>query len=263
MKDVINLKNFALMLGVIFLTLGAINSTLENVSGGAACFAAGVVVVILFHFDVKSFNVFGLAAELREKLSEADEILRKLRGISLPISEIAITTASQAGRYDSVVPRKKLYDFVRSISEELKDMNVPNESIEKIKDSWYLATSIDMSLPIHKEIQRQLSSHRAKVLAKVDDVRMGRVTLNDEESQALNDELTNIECDNFNYQEDVSYINPNYKSYPSHFLKLINDLTGIPEEDKAGMLLKINEHILDLEYLINHKEIRRPELWFK
>jgi len=68
MKRSINVKQGALCLGVIFLVLGAINATIQNVSGGTVCFAAGILVILLFHFDVKKFNVFGLAAELQEKL---------------------------------------------------------------------------------------------------------------------------------------------------------------------------------------------------
>lgn len=263
MKEILNIKNCALILGVAFLVLGAINSTLENVTGGAACFAAGVIVIVLFHFDVKSFNVFGLAAELREKLSEADDILKKLRGISLPISEIAITTASQAGRYDSVVPKRKLYDFVTSISGELKSMKVSVDEIERVRDSWYLATSIDMALPIHREIQNKINHHRQIALKKNDDRNKKIIVLNEEETKELDEQIGNIEYDHWNYyEEDGRYVNPNYKTYPEYFKNLISKLRGVPEKDKAEMLVNINEYILDLEYLINQRDIRRPSVWF-
>ena len=161
-------------LGIIFLVVGAIDSSVGNVSGGAACFAAGILLVLLFSFDVKKFNVFGLAAELREKISEADKILDTLRGISLPISEIAINTASQAGRYDSVVPRKKLYDFVNSISKELEGMGVKAEEIERVREAWYLATSIDMALPVHTEIQKQIHAYHSQAIQKNEDIIKGK-----------------------------------------------------------------------------------------
>lgn len=263
MKEFINIKNGALMLGVTFLILGAVNSTLRNVTGGVSCFAAGVIVIILFHFDVKSFNVFGLAAELRGKISEADDILRKLRDISLPISEIAITTISQAGRYDSVVPKRKLYEFVTSISDELKSMQVSIDEVERVRDSWYLATSIDMAIPIHREIQNKINHHRQLALKKNDERNRGNIILTEEEAKELDKQIGDIEYDHWRYyEEDASYINPNYKSYPSYFVNIINNLKGVPAQDKAEILVNITEHVLDLEYLINHKDIRRPEVWF-
>lgn len=264
MKFNLNVKVGALLFGSALLVLGAGNATFGNVSGGTVCLASGILVILLFYFDVKKFNVFGLAAELRDKISEADKILETLRGISLPISEIAITTVSQAGRHDSVVPRKKLYDFVTSISEELRGMGVTDENIEKVRDSWYLATSIDMVLPIHREIRNQIDIHHSRACKKNDDINKGVIVLSEEEHKIFSQELGRIEWDRHLYNsEEAAYLTHDYKSYPSIFSGMIKDLTGIPEVVRAEMLIKINDCILDLEYLIHQKEIRRPELWFK
>lgn len=251
-------------LGIIFLVLGAIDSSVGNVSGGAACFAAGILLVLLFSFDVKKFNVFGLAAELREKISEADKILDTLRGISLPISEIAINTASQAGRYDSVIPRKKLYDFVNSISKELEGMGVKTEEIERVREAWYLATSIDMAQPVHKEIQQQIHTYHSQAMRKNEDINKGKIHLSDDEARQFSEYMSKIEWDRYHYYHDeAAYMNPDYKSYPQYLQRLIHDLSGVPESVKAQMLFKANEHILDIEYLINQKDIRRPDVWFE
>ncbi|MGB8928619.1 MAG: hypothetical protein WCC49_16800 [Pantoea agglomerans] len=263
-KDNLNIKNSVMLLGFALIILGAVNSTIGNVAGGASCFVVAVILITLFFFEVKSFKVLGMAAELGKKINEADEVLEKLRRISLPISEIAVTTASQAGRYDTAVPRKKLSDFVSSISNELRDMGVAQESIERVKDSWYLATSIDMALPIHREIQNQIDVHHSRACKKLDDINRGVVVLSEEDGKLFDEELGRIEWDRHHYYTDeMSCLNQDYQSYPSYFRRLINELTGIPEVVRDEMLIKINEHILDLEYLIKQKQIRRPELWFK
>jgi len=251
-------------LGIFFLIVGAGNSTFGNVSGGATCFATGILLILLFSFDVKQFNVFGLAAVLREKITEADKILESLRGISLPVSEIAIKNASQAGRYDSVVPRKKLYEFVNSISKELEGMSVKAEDIERVRDEWYLATAIDMALPVHQEIQKQIDIYHSQAVNKNNDRNSGKLILNEAEEKEFDDLLGRIEWDRHHYYADVvSEINTNYKDYPQYLRKIISDLTGVPEKVKAEMLVKVSEYIEDIEYLINQKDIRRPHVWFK
>ncbi|MEZ3415895.1 hypothetical protein HP563_12655 [Pantoea dispersa] len=264
MKIKLSMQQVIQVVGVFFLFVGAGNSTFGNISGGAACFAAGILLILLFSFDVKQFNVFGLAAELKDKISEADKILESLRGISLPVSEIAIKNAAQAGRYDLIVPRKKLYEFVNSISRELEGMGVKVEDIERVRDEWYLATAIDMALPVHREIQKQIDFYHSQAINKNSDINYGKVILNDEEAKDFYEHLGNIEWDRHHYySEVVSDINPNYKDYPQYLQKIITDLTGVPESVKAQMLIKTNEHILDIEYLINQKDIRRPDVWFK
>jgi len=251
-------------LGIFFLIVGAGNSTFGNVSGGATCFATGILLILLFSFDVKQFNVFGLAAVLREKITEADKILENLRGISLPVSEIAIKNASQAGRYDLVVTRKKLYEFVNSISRELEGMGVKAEDIERVRDEWYLATVIDMALPVHREIQKQIDIYHSQAIRKNSDINSGKLVINDSEAKEFEEFLGRIEWDMHHYYDEVvNQLNLNYKDYPRYLREIISDLTGVPEKVKAEMLVKVSEYIEDIEYLINHKDIRRPDVWFK
>lgn len=264
MKIKVSMNQFLRGLGVFFLFVGAGNATFGNVSGGVTCFATGILLILLFSFEVKQFNVFGLAAVLREKITEADKILESLRGISLPVSEIAIQSASQAGRYDKVVPRQKLYEFVKNISRELKDMDVSAEQIERVREEWYLVTAIDMSIPIHQEIRKQIDTHRSSIKKKLDVMDLDEVNYNEEEKNELSAASADIEWNWYHYNTEVAnYPNYNYKDYPRYFKKVISDLNGLPGNVRAEMLNKVSEHIEDIEYLINHKDIRRPDVWFK
>lgn len=262
MKEILNEKKLVFFLGIALIVTGAVNSTMGNVTGGISCFSAGIIIVILFYFDVKSFNVFGMEAELRGKIDEADRVLKKLRGISLPVSAMAVNTASQVGRYDKEVPRKELYDYVCSISKELKGMGVLPEEIEKVKASWYLATALEMAKPIHREIMHRLNTHQSRILTKNQDVRLGKISLRKDEESDFFKLVSDIQVDVHNYQEEAKELNSDYKSYPTYFTKIIKSLKGIPENEKSEMLFRVNEHILDLEYLITTKGIRRPDVWF-
>lgn len=263
MENVMNVKTLTFILGFSLIVIGAVNSTIGNVAGGTSCFAMAVVTLILFHFDVKSFKVFGLAAELRDKINEADIILDKLRGISTPVSEMAVTTATQVGKYGFALPRMKLYKYANSITEQLEAMDVPSDEIERVKESWYLATAIEMSIPIHREIRYRIDSNRSRILKRNDELSKGKLFLNEKEEKELCKQIADIEEDAHDYYgEEGASVNLNYKSYPEYFMGIIKGLRGVPENEKAEMLDKVNENILDLEYLIIKGDIRRPDSWF-
>ncbi|WP_455863788.1 hypothetical protein [Pantoea agglomerans] len=258
-------KKGALLLGVIFLLLGAWNSTFNNVSGGTACFSAGILVILLFHFDVKKFNIFGMAAELREKLDEADKILEQLRGISLPVSEIAINVASKTGRTPERISRQALFNYVKDIEGELLALNVSQRDIDRVKKGWYSITSIEMATLIYREINKKLDS-------KKETFECERVALSNKEG-----------CTSENYQQimlkqgftadDLSeiqrdivsmhYNKPFAFEQTSLFLrKRLMGLSSLTDAEKNDLVIQLSEEWADLDYLLTHKTLRRPQVWF-
>lgn len=264
-KSESNFKKGALWLGLFFLLLGAYNSTFNNVSGGAACFSAGIVVILLFHFDVKKFNIFGMAAELREKLNEADRILEQLRGISLPVSEIAISVASKTGRTPQKISRQALFDYVKEIEGELLALNVSQQDIERVKKGWHSITSMEMATIIFRDIKN-------KVESKNEVFERERIALSNESGydsekyqqlfakQAVTaDDLSQIDRAGLSLHFNKSF---NFEHTSSFLLTTLMGLSSLNEAEKNDLLTQLSEEWADLDYLLTNKTLRRPLVWF-
>lgn len=255
-------KVIFLLLGLALIIASAINATIGNASGGTICLVAGILTIILFQFDVKSFKVFGLAAELREKLTEADEILDKLRAISVPVSEIAISAASQSGGYQQHLRREQLHDYVSSISNALEQMKVSKQKIEGVKRGWYTATAVNMAVPVIQGIRYKLTSACAELEKINGEILSGASNYSADQAKEF-DELyimAQIELHEFDESMDL---NKDYKSYPSFLNNLINNSKTLKPEVKEELRNRFKEELLDLDYLIEKQELRRPDVWFR
>ena len=258
-------KQGALCLGVIFLLLGACNSTLNNVSGGAACFSAGILVILLFHFDVKKFNVFGMAAELREKLNEADRILEQLRGISVPVSEIAISVASKTGRTPQKISRQALFDYVKEIEDELLALNVSQQNIERVKKGWYSITSIEMATIVFRLIKNKLEYknelfERERMALSNEDVYDSEKYQQLFDKQAVTSgDLSEIDRAGLSLHFNKSF---NFEHTSSFLRTTLMGLSSLNEAEKNDLLTQLSEEWADLDYLLNNKTLRRPQVWF-
>lgn len=126
-------KNTMLALGVILIILGVIASLRENVTGGSVVIVTGLALLILNSFEIESIKLLGLETKLRSTLNEAQEVLEKLRGISVPVSEIALSVAVMAGRWGGRMSGKELHDYVMTIEEQLSQMGIAPHDISKVK----------------------------------------------------------------------------------------------------------------------------------
>lgn len=256
-------KVIFLLLGLSLIIASAINATVGNASGGTICLVAGILTIVLFQFDVKSFKVFGLAAELREKLTEADEILDKLRAISVPVSEIAISSASQSGGYQQHLRREQLHDYVSSISSALEKMKVSKKKIERVKRGWYTATAVNMAVPVLQGIRYKLTSVCVELEKINGEIFSGTSSYSADQAKKFDDLYTMVQIELHEFDESMELNYKDYKSYPSYLNDLINNLKSLKPEVKQELRNRFKEELLDLDYLIEKHELRRPEVWFR
>ncbi|MCP1438391.1 hypothetical protein J3D56_001827 [Erwinia persicina] len=246
---------FCVVLGVIKLMFG-------EVAGGGGVVGTGLVLILLSHFDVEMIKLPFLEAKLRKTLNEAEEILARLKGISLPVSEIALTTASQTGLYSRKIPRKMLYDYVIDISTELKGMGVPEEKIEGVKQSWYSVTAAEISRPIASIIANEFKSVFTELDGKYNDMRRCSDNYTHDELDEIHFLHGEIQSDLHYFNKELDLFRKDYEALPEFFNRKIKDSQALKEGDKEKIFKSIHEDMLDLNFFIINKEIRRPELWF-
>jgi predicted DNA-binding protein (UPF0278 family)/energy-converting hydrogenase Eha subunit E len=255
-------KNMMFYAGCLFIVLGVIKCLFGDASSGGVVIATGLTLVILINFDVELIKLPFLEAKLRKTLNEAEDILEKLRGISLPVSEIAITTASQTGFYQRRIPRKMLYEYVKSITTELEGMNVSSENIQDVKKYWYISTAAEMAGEIAPKIIYALEKRFKELDKEYKENVHQHTTLNDAELDEIHYLHGEVQSELHYFKEDLDILRNDYQNFPSYLKDAITKSKTLTKENKESLMESIKEELMDLEFLINNKDLRRPSIWF-
>ena len=142
-----------LIAALALFAYGGFLSYLDKTDAAVATYAAAVVCLIfVFLKQFSRFKAFGIEAELKEKIQEADVLLNQLRNLIAPISELLFTMVARAGRWDSAIPRKDSYRMMSQFEGQLAQLGVPTNTIEDAKKEWHQFNLLDLSRPIAEEI---------------------------------------------------------------------------------------------------------------
>lgn len=254
------MKKASLIMSVLLIVLGAINSTLNNASGGTACFAAGIIITLLFHSDVKSFSFFGLAAELREKLNEAQDIIDKLRNVSLPISEIAISSASQMRSRGNPLSRRQLFEYVETICHELSLTNASDENIASVKKAWVSSTAIEMATCIQRTISVFIGNKKAPVYQKASGDMSAVIDFDGKEVNAW-DHFQLLQDEDMRFAEHLRLTTGKTQDFHAKFIYFLESSPAFSREERDHLKHLLEEELTDLKYFLEKKALRRAEIW--
>lgn len=249
------------LIGVLLTLLGAVNASLEKVAGGTACFAAGISLIMLYRFNVESLKIFGMEAKLQNKINEAERILERLRGISIPVSEIAISVASKTGRTPEKISRRELHRYMETINHELNEIGVASEKIEEIKRGWYSITSMEMAQDILKTTRDCLEENISSLLQGLqkNDYSFERTQEDNYRIDKLVAARAKVEDESLRLVFNRNY---GYEETATHLREFLSELDVLPQDEVNKLNEKLCEVWRDLDFLIAQKKLRRPENWF-
>jgi len=249
------------LLGILLILLGAINASIEKVTGGLACFATGIALIMLCRFNVDSLKIFGLEAKLQNKIDEAERILDRLRGISIPVSEIAISVASKTGRTPEKISRRELHRYIETINHELNEIGVTSEKIEEIKRGWYSITSIEMAQIILITTRDCLEENISNLLQGLqeNDFSFERTQEDNHQVNKLIAARAKVEDESLRLVFNRNY---GYEETATHLRDFLSKLEVLPQDEVNKLNEKLCEVWRDLDFLIAEKKLRRPENWF-
>jgi len=189
-----------------------------------------------------------------------------LRGIALPVSELAILFASKAGKNTERISKKELFQYVQTIENELIEIGTEENKIQKVKDGWYSITLIEMVEIICNEMINNVRHKDTEYIAEFE--RLNKI------GQGNSDEFkTIISKHNFamsemsKIQEEFNTINSmrtsELKEISPYLREMLKEIESIDEDTKNKISLKLKDVWDDLDYFITEKKLRRPEAWFK
>ena len=125
---------------ISLLTLGAFLAYKNNTGSATSAFGFGILVLFFaFIHEFQKFKGFGIEAELREKIREADDTIKKLRDIALPLAAINLRMLNRLGRWSGPISRKDRFEFVDSIGKELKGLGISDRQLDELNAELLLA----------------------------------------------------------------------------------------------------------------------------
>ena len=243
------------------MVVGAVLSYLDKTGSAVATYAASICCLIFVHLpQFKKFKGFGIEAELKQKIEEANETLERLREITVPIAHMLFTMVAKMGRWSSSIPRRQQYEITKKIENELKSNGVKPVHLEKAKGDWHHYNIIDLARPIMEGTLKDVDEGVARKRKKVDSFK-GTITaeIRREYDMAINE--WRKASSNRKKLQDL-YKLTDQQALPDEIEDYIKSSTLIDENKKHELLDRYKEEFADLRYYIKHHEFRRLEKWF-
>jgi hypothetical protein len=235
---------------------------MDKVGAATATYTAAVLSLIFaFLPEFKKFKGLGIEAELIDKkIEETDHLLKQLRDITAPISEMLISSTVRAGRFDSGLPRSKKYELMQRIESELKKCGVEASQLEQAKADWHFYNIFDLASPIFEKITGKLNpikQEREKTLHEfkqpITPERIDEHTMLIQQRNEISKEISDLrDIRQIKKQDDLVKL----------ILDSISNFASLSEEEKSRLNNELEEEIRDLGHYIKHKEFRRLSVWF-
>ncbi len=257
------MKIIIFLVSISLFGAGVSLSFLNQVSGAIATYGAGVLTLIFaFLSEFKTFKGLGIEAELLDKkIEEADDLISRLRNISIPLAEMLLSSTARMGRIGTIMPRRQKYDLLKKIEDELRQCGVTDKQLETTKMDWHYYNLFDLSSPAFDVINEYNRKHKKKINDELNEFGKTSIT---PERRSDHDEL----CErNRMVYEDKKRFDAVHQSRSNGFLdetilNFVSESIVFTKEEKQEILNEIDDSLKDIKFYIDNQEFRRPDVWF-
>lgn len=256
------MKIVIFVVAICLFCSGAYFSFINQVAAAATTYGAAVLALIFaFLTEFKTFKGLGIEAELLDrKIEEADDLISRLRGITIPIAEMLLSSTARMGRFGTMMPRRQRYEMLTQIEREFQKCGVSLDQLEAAKVDWHFFNVFDLAAPIFKKLIIVLKRHQSEHQKSFKD--FGIVTPDKyeyhEELCKRNGEIhKEIEfVENMRQQRDQTKLVESVKNFMANSTVLL-------DSDRTELNEMLREELLDLKHYIQLKQFRRPDVWFE
>lgn len=254
------IKYSVLIFGIACIFAGVASCLFERVAGGGVVIATGLILFLLSQFEIEYFKILGLEAKLRKTIDEAEVTLEALRKITVPISEISVSLAARTGRLGVASSNKELHDLSMRIRDELLEIKVSNDDINKVLHDWYFYTAFDMGMIVTNLFMKRLDDKQRKFQQNVDDW-VDNKPISDQVRFAELLEPVRIAGREIKEARDCLW-KKNYQDIPEIIRGCITKSITLNESEKNSLWSEIDDQWQDLTHFVQEKQLRRSDKWF-
>jgi hypothetical protein len=173
----------------ILLIIAVVLALMDRVASGSLV-ATLFVVLALFHFlpQMESFKAFGVEAKWRERLREADELLRKLRQSTLASAQHTYHILGWGSRIGGLRARAKR-DLADQIDAALKDLDVPSGELTRLKRDYLFFAQYDLFDRFDKVVGLNIATNIRKATQRINELGQDK---SNEEVKELTQKLSKL-----------------------------------------------------------------------
>jgi len=184
------LRQAAVIGAAIVLLFVAAGMALNDKVAGGTLVATLFIAVVLIHIlpQLESFKAFGVEAKLRQRLNEADELLRKLRQSTLASAKLTYMTIGWGSRIGGPSQKEKqaISDEVEAV---LADLGVDLSVIKGLKNDYLFFAEFDLFRTYEHVVQMNVFSNKARVNERLSQLKHDQTNAEVKELTAKQTEL--------------------------------------------------------------------------
>lgn len=185
------MKFIFLCLGFFFLYHTFI-ATIDYHYAQASLFFSCSFLSLVFAFLDKFRMVKTLGFEIKlwnSKRKEAEELIDKLKSLSLQLAESSYLSLGGVGRFAGSLPIRSVFNNLNKITNTLKEIGLSSQEIYKVRIPFDRLIIRDIALPIRKQIESDFK-RKAEALKIVND--RGQRVFSPESNARIVDDWTTI-----------------------------------------------------------------------
>jgi hypothetical protein len=252
-----------LLVAIALFAAGTIMAFLSNVAGAGASYGAAVLcLVFVFLSSFSKFKGFGIEAELLDrKIAEADELIKRLKAMSLPIGEMLFSIVARLGRLGSAVPHMESYRMMVTFQEQMIKNGVSDEELKAAKKDWHRYNLLDLARPVLRDLLSMMWSKQKVVNERIAVIRqpIDANNMAEFEMEVAAQRHIQGKMDSLRSLFDIE----NADELPHRIASLLKELDFIAAEEKEAFQSRNGTLLADLVYYRDNKEFRDLQRWFR
>lgn len=212
---------------------------------------------LAFRENLSGLSVFGLKAELREKIHEADAIMKDLRNLTTLFMKPTITTVASLGRWGGGFSHREKWEIKNRATQLMQSIGIPEGEIDDALLELHRYNLYDLLEKAKKPLVDAVSKKHSQARSALDTRFKNTVGAGEhEEHRAMIADMRQYEPYLQKYKDELRGYDLVFNSY-EELIKNIKECVFLTDEERSE-LLKENQVLSDLKHYCEKKDFANP-----
>lgn len=252
-----------LLCGLVNLACGTWAGVQGNASLSATLLTAGLVLAFagtIERFEsIKGLGMEAKTKDLDAKISEADQVLRRLRELASLSGASLIQLDSKSGRWGGAPDPAASAELAMRTKQLLQGLGLADEAINQALAPWVHIVVFEIGLAILQPVRLEGYKKKSQLEAQLHTLRSTPQLQDSPELVSLKNRLQKIDAALVRFDELHTW---NAKDSPARLQELLASVPEVTSETIASARRNVETWASDCAWLIERLELRSSEKWF-